>query len=91
MNCVFKYLVDSYFYQGWRYEYSSSRELIVNFAKDEKEDTVMGLISELVELRDNSSLSQDFISKLGGHFKPETEGLKVDEWIEITISILRQK
>ncbi|GLO63607.1 hypothetical protein MACH09_41150 [Vibrio sp. MACH09] len=91
MSSVFKYLVESYFYQDWRYEYNSSKELIESFAMSEELDTVTKLKNELMTLSSTSVPPQDFINNLGGNFRPESEGQSVEEWILMVIEQLDKK
>ena len=87
-SSVLKYLVESYFHQDWRYEFSSSKVLIESFFIYEEDDVIEGLKSELITLSSSAAPPQDFINNLGGNFIPESEGQSVEEWIKMVIGLL---
>ena len=88
MNEILVYFFEAYFHQDWRDDYSTSLDAVKAFSMDEPMETKLKLRAALLELLDQNELSQDGFNKLGGNFKPETEGMSVKYWIEQTINII---
>lgn len=88
MSGIFEYFFDAYFHQDWRDDYGSSLEAVEDFAKAEPRESKAQLVQSLTELSNKSDLPQDTINKLGGNFKPESEGMSVNEWISKVLEIV---
>lgn len=87
---IIRYFFECYFHQDWRDDYSSSLEVVRAFNLDEPFESRQGLIVALMDLLQQSDLSQETINKLGGNFKPETEGLSVRGWIEQAVEVIQE-
>jgi len=85
---IFEYFFDAYFHQDWRDDYESSLSAVKDFKKAEPTDSIVQLVQGLKELLSKSDLPQDTFNKLGGNFKPESEGMSVAEWIGKALEIL---
>lgn len=88
MSEIFEYFFDAYFHQDWRDDYGSSFEAIEDFAKAEPAESKTQLVNALSNLLERGELPQDTINKLGGNFKPESEGMDVREWVIEALEIL---
>lgn len=88
MSEIFEYFFDAYFHQDWRDDYEKSLVAVEDFAKSEPRESVEQLVQALKELLSKGDLPQDTINKLGGNFKPESEGMSVAEWIDKALVIL---
>ncbi len=88
MNEIFEYFFDAYFHQDWRDDYGSSFEAVEDFAKAEPAESKIQLVQALTELSNKGDLPQDTLNKLGGNFKPESEGMSVNEWISKVLEIV---
>jgi hypothetical protein len=88
MSEIFEYFFDAYFHQDWRDDYGSSLKAVEDFAKAEPRESKAQLVQALTELSNKSDLPQDTINKLGGNFKPESEGMSVNEWISKVLEIV---
>lgn len=88
MREIFEYFFDAYFHQDWRDDYRSSLEAVEDFARAEPTESKSQLVQALTELLNKSDLPQDTINKLGGNFKPESEGMSVNEWISKVLEIV---
>lgn len=88
MSAIFEYFFDAYFHQDWRDDYESSLEAVEDFAKAEPMESKVELVQALTELSNKRDLPQDTINKLGGNFKPESEGMSVSEWIGKVLEIV---
>tara|TARA_R110002094_G_scaffold191809_4_gene166173 strand:- start:817 stop:1089 length:273 start_codon:yes stop_codon:yes gene_type:complete len=88
MNEIFEYFFEAYFHQDWRDDYASSLEAVEDYSESEPTESKAQLAEALAELSGKSDLPQDTINKLGGNFKPETEGMSVNEWIGRVLEII---
>ncbi len=88
MSEIFEYFFDAYFHQDWRDDYGSSFEAIEDFVKAEPTESKTQLVGALNDLLEQEELPQNTINKLGGNFKPESEGMEVREWIIRVLEIL---
>lgn len=89
MNETLKYFFDAYLHQDWRDDYSSSLDAARAFNADEPLDSKKELKAAMLELLENNDLPQDTVNKLGGNFRPETEGMSVNNWIEEVAKIIQ--
>ncbi|WP_157959019.1 contact-dependent growth inhibition system immunity protein [Salinicola endophyticus] len=88
MSEIFEYFFEAYFHQDWRDDYETSLDAVVDFANAEPDESVVELVEALKGLQDRGDLPQDTINKLGGNFKPESEGMSVSEWIDKALEML---
>ncbi|MEL6115300.1 contact-dependent growth inhibition system immunity protein [Photobacterium sp. SP02] len=90
MNDIIKYFFEAYFHQDWRYEYSSSRELLEDFIRMESESTVHDLAGAFKELMECPDVLQDRVNECDGNFNPESEEMSAIEWISMALTILQR-
>ncbi len=88
MSEILEYFFDAYFHQDWRDDYGSSFQAVEDFAKAESTESKVQLAQALAELSNKGDLPQNTINKLGGNFKPESEGMSVNEWIGKVLEIV---
>ncbi|MGR2741100.1 contact-dependent growth inhibition system immunity protein [Billgrantia sp. Q4P2] len=88
MNTILEYFFAAYLHQDWRDDYESSLDAVGDFANTEPVESVVELVQSLKELQARGDLPQDTINKLGGNFKPESEGMSVSEWIDKALEVL---
>ncbi|PCM44855.1 contact-dependent growth inhibition system immunity protein [Marinobacter sp. ANT_B65] len=88
MSEILEYFFDAYFHQDWREDYASSFKAVEDFAKFESIESKAKLVGALNDLLKKEDLPQNTINKLGGNFKPESEGMEVREWIIRVLEIL---
>lgn len=88
MDEIFEYFFEAYLHQDWRDDYESSLDAVEDFANVEPTESVVKLVQALKDLQVRGDLPQDTINKLGGNFKPESEGMSVSEWIDKALEML---
>ncbi|MDE1463547.1 contact-dependent growth inhibition system immunity protein [Spartinivicinus poritis] len=88
MSEIFEYFFDAYFHQDWRDDYESTLAVVEGFKNAEPTESVVQLVQELKELLSKEDLLQDTFNKLGGNFKPESEGMSVAEWVVRALEVL---
>lgn len=88
MNDIVTYFFEAYFNQDWRDDYVSSLDAVKAFSLDEPIESKNQLKSALLDLQSKGPLPQDAINKLGGNFKPKTEGITTDVWLQRVLEAL---
>lgn len=88
MNDIVTYFFEAYLHQDWRDDYVSSLDAVKAFTLDEPIERKNQLKSALLDLQSRGPLPQDTVNKLGGNFKPETEGMTTDAWLQRVLEAL---
>lgn len=90
MSEILEYFFDAYFHQDWRDDYESSLDAVADFSTAEPTESIVQLVQALKDLHGKGDLPQDTFNKLGGNFKPESEGMSVAEWIGKALEALER-
>lgn len=88
MNDIVTYFFEAHFNQDWTDDYVSSLDAVKAFSLDEPIESKNQLKSALLYLQSKGPLPQDAINKLGENFKPETEGITTDVWLQRVLETL---
>jgi hypothetical protein len=88
MSDILVYFFEAYFHQDWRDDYASSLDAVRAFNLDEPVESRRELELAFRDLRDRRCLSQDTVNLLGGNFRPETEGVSMDAWLQSVLEII---
>ena len=91
MSKILEYFFEAYFHQDWREDCQSSLDVVTEYINSETDNNINDLYIALKNLLSSEVLPQDTFNKLGGNFKPETEGMTVGEWIVRAIKLFDEK
>ncbi|MFC3120015.1 contact-dependent growth inhibition system immunity protein [Agaribacter flavus] len=79
----------AYFHQDWSFDYSTTLDGVAFFKKNEPESKHREVAKALSELISEPELPQTYFYSMGGEFRPEVEGMKVNQWLRAAIDILQ--